>query len=282
MRVPELKAAVDGSTDVNAFHRLGEGVLSPPATASPEGEDAKKDKVIYTAEEKALLEEISDKREKCRARKRMLDDRDKLLGLITARGKAVLAELKEKDKSVKDICGYDSRLTWSDQEFNDWRVSSEGQKSLEKGGVLGPPASVVNKDNDVDMTNGQVTVGNSETKASDNANEDEEIGKGVCKKKRCERHRQWLKLQQQDNLFEKDQARQEMKRLEAEEKGLKNRATIRSLEVMEGGEDERRREFYHCQHGPHIDLDITSSSNPDWALKEQGFWSSYPTATWHI
>ena len=35
--------------------------------------------------------------------------------------------------------------------------------------------------------------------------------------------------------------------------------------------DETRREFYHCQHGPRIDLDITSSSKPDWASKEQGF-----------
>ena len=157
--------------------------------------------------------------------------------MITARGKAVLAELKEKDKSVKDICGYDSRLTWSDQEFNEWRASAEGQKALEKGGVLGPPTPMASKDNDTDMVNTQATAGNSDSKGFDGVNEDEgEIGKGVCKKKRCERHRQWLKLQQQDNLFEKDQARQEMKRLEAEEKGLRNRATIRSLEVRETGE----------------------------------------------
>ena len=235
--VRELKAVIDGSRNLDDFRRLGEGVLSPPPTISPEGEDSKKEKMLYTDEEKAQLEDISEKREKCRARKKMLDDRDKLLLLITARAKAVLAELKEKDKSVKDICGYDARLTWSDQEFNEWRASPEGRKALEKGGTLGPPITVGNT-KDVDMVNGESTAGTSGSNEGSGGNEEEgeEIGKGICKKKRCERHRQWLKLQQQDNLFEKDQARQEMKRLEAEEKGLINRATIRGLEMRDAGE----------------------------------------------
>ena len=232
--VGELKAVIDGSRNLDEFRGLGEGVLSPPPTISPEGDDAKKEKMFYTDEEKAQLEEISEKREKCRARKKMLDDRDKLLLLITARAKAVLAELKERDKSIKDICGYDARLTWSDQEFNEWRASPEGRKALEKGGTLGPPTSVGSA-KDVDMVNGESTAGTSGSKEG-NEEEGEEIGKGICKKKRCERHKQWLKLQQQDNMFEKDQARQEMKRLEAEEKGLINRATIRGLEMRDAGE----------------------------------------------
>ena len=234
--VGELKAVIDGSRNLDDFRRLGEGVLSPPPTISPEGEDSRKEKMLYTDEEKVQLEDISEKREKCRARKKMLDDRDKLLLLITARAKAVLAELKEKDKSVKDICGYDARLTWSDQEFNEWRASPEGRKALEKGGALGPPTTVSNT-KDVDMVNGESTAGTSASNDVSGGNEEGEgIGKGICKKKRCERHRQWLKLQQQDNMFEKDQARQEMKRLEAEEKGLINRATIRGLEMRDAGE----------------------------------------------
>ena len=236
--VGELKAVIDGSRNLDDFRGLGEGVLNPPPTISPVGDDTKKEKMFYTDEEKAQLEEISEKREKCRARKKMLDDRDKLLLLITARAKAVLAELKERDKSIKDICGYDARLTWSDQEFNEWRASPEGRKALEKGGTLGPPTTVSNN-KDVDMVNGESTAGTSGSKESSgggNEEEGEEIGKGICKKKRCERHKQWLKLQQQDNMFEKDQARQEMKRLEAEEKGLINRATIRGLEMRDAGE----------------------------------------------
>ena len=229
--IGELKAVVDGSRDLDSFRRLGEGVLSPPRSTSPEGRDARKEKMSYTDEEKAQLDEISEKREKCRERKKMLDDRDKMLILVSARAKAVLTEMRDKDKSVKDICGYNSRLTWSDQEFNEWRASPEGQTALEKNGVLGPPVPVT-YNNGVNVLNGQVAAGSSGSRED----EEEEIGRGVCKRKRCERHRQWLKLQQQDNLFEKDQARQEMKRLEAEEKGLINRATIRSLEVREAGQ----------------------------------------------
>lgn len=228
LKPSELKALTDRSKDLNAFRRLGDGVLSPPATASPEGQDVKmenaeieKPKATLTPEETAQLASIAERKARCKARRKLLDDRDKLLLLITARAKNVLGELKEQDKSINNICGYDSRLTWSEDEFNEWRVSPEGQKALQTDGVLGAPTPKERED------------GNEATK--DAEKEEEEIGRGVCKKKRCERHKAWLKLQQQDNLFEKDQARQEMRKLEAEERGLKDRAMIRCLE---GGEVE--------------------------------------------
>lgn len=223
LKPSELKALADRSKDIDAFKRLGDGVLSPPATASPEGDDVKmeyaeieKPKASYTAEETSQLESIAERKIRCRAKRKSLDDRDKLLLLITARAKSVLAEMKEHDKSVNTICGYDSRLTWSEDEFNEWRASPEGQKALQTDGVLEAPPTV--------QENGE---------GHDAEKEEEEIGRGVCKKKRCERHKAWLKLQQQDNLFEKDQARQEMKKLEAEERGLRDRAMIRCLEGRE-------------------------------------------------
>ena len=242
----EVKAVADGVKDVDAFHKLGDGVLSPPPTVSPEGDDvkmedadgAKKDKVVYTAEEKTQLEEISTKRENARAKKKMLDDRDKLLVLINARKEVVLAELKESDKSFKDICGYDTRLSWSDTEFNDWRASSEGQNALQKGGVLGAPAPIVKTAKEGIMDDlEEEKEGNNEEASADKGKEEEEVGRGVCKKKRCERHKAWIKLQTQDNAFEKDQVRQEMRKLETEEKGLKDRAMIRTLEGAEVEEE---------------------------------------------
>ena len=222
LKPSELKALVDRSKDVDAFHRLGDGVLSPPATASPDGEDVKmedaeieKPQPTFTPEETTHLESITQKKDRCRARRKLLDDRDKLLLLISARAKNVLAEMKEQDKSINNICGYDSRLTWSEVEFNEWRSSPEGQKALQKDGVLEAPPLKEKED------------GTEATK--DGEKEEEEIGRGVCKKKRCERHKAWLKLQQQDNLFEKDQARQEMRKLEAEERGVRDRAMIRCL-----------------------------------------------------
>ena len=223
LKPSELKALVDRSKDLDAFRRLGDGVLSPPATASPEGEDVKMENVeiekpqpTYTPEETVQLESITQKKDRCRARRKLLDDRDKLILLITARARNVLAELKEQDKAVSTICGYDARLTWSEDEFNEWRSSPEGQKALQSDGVLEAPLPKEPED------------GIEPTK--DAEKEEEEIGRGVCKRKRCERHRAWLKLQQQDNLFEKDQARQEMRKLEAEERGVKDRAMMRCLE----------------------------------------------------
>ena len=225
LKPSELKALADRSKDLDAFRSLGDGVLSPPPTASPEGDDVKmktaeieKPQPTYTAEETAQLENITQKKDRCRARRKLLDDRDKLLLLITARAKNVLAEMKEQDKSVNNICGYDSRLTWSEDEFNEWRSSPEGQKALQKDGVLEAPIPKEKEE------------GNEASK--DAEKEEEEVGRGVCKKKRCERHKAWLKLQQQDNLFEKDQARQEMRKLEAEERGLRDRAMIRCLEDL--------------------------------------------------
>ena len=225
LKPSELKVLADRSKDLDAFRSLGDGVLSPPATASPEGDDVKmknaeieKPQPTYTAEETAKLENITQKKDRCRARRKLLDDRDKLLLLITARAKNVLAEMKEQDKSVNNICGYDSRLTWSEDEFNEWRSSPEGQKALQKDGVLEAPLPKEKEE------------GNEASK--DGEKEEEEVGRGVCKRKRCERHKAWLKLQQQDNLFEKDQARQEMRKLEAEERGLRDRAMIRCLEGL--------------------------------------------------
>jgi len=58
----------------------------------------------------------------------------------------------------------------------------------------------------------------------------EAVTQGVCTKKRCERHKQWLKIQQQELAFEKDGLRQEMRRLDNEERELQQSAVLRNLE----------------------------------------------------
>lgn len=242
LRPSELKALAVGVKDVEAFQRLGDGVLSPPRTASPEGEDAKmvngidpRKKTIYTPEETAHLEEIAAKRDTVRSHKKLLDDRDRFLALVGTRAKNVLADLKEQDKSVNTICGYDARLTWSDEEFNAWRASAEGKSALAPGGELGPPSQphdqLVDGENAPPLSSGINGIADTQVGKEEG---EEEIGRGVCRKKRCERHKAWFKLQQQDVLFETHQARQAMKKLEAEEKGVRDRAMIRSLE---GGGD---------------------------------------------
>ena len=240
LRPSELKALTDEVKDLKTFRKLGDGVLSPPPTVSPEGDDVKPEGVmnqekkdIYIPEETAQLEEISVKRETVRAHKKMLDDRDRFLLLVTTRAKAVLSELREQDKSVTTICGYDWRISWSDDEFNEWRASPEGKSALEKGGSLGPPTAMEKKEAPENNENTAPATNGTGDPQPNGEEEEEEIGKGVCKRKRCERHKAWLKLMQQEILFETHQARQAMKKLEAEEKGVRDRAMFRSLEVVE-------------------------------------------------
>ena len=232
----ELKALVNGVKDVKDFRKLGDGVLSPPRTASPDEiradarlEDSsvlqvQKENIVYTSEEKTRLAEIAGQKEELKRKRVVLNDKEKFLGLVRARAKTVLEELKKKE-GIKDICGFDSRLIWADEEFNDWRNSSDGQKALSSG-ILDPPASA-----------GDASANGEDETADAVDGQKDEFGKGVCQKKRCERHKMWFKLQQQDISFEKDAGRQEMRRLDGEEKGIGHRATVRYLE-SQGPKDE--------------------------------------------
>ena len=233
LRPGELKALTNGVDGLDEFKKLGEGVLSPPRTASPDGADIKmqegdrlkseKAKVVYTEEEKVRLAEINGNKDALRQRRVALDDREKFLGLVKARAKSVLEELK-KSEGIKDICGFDSRLSWVNEEFDIWRLSPEGRTALESG-LLGPPSS--NLASSSAQTDGDEKMTNGDDEHSS------EIGKGVCQKKRCERHKTWYKLQQQEINFEKDECRQQMRKSDQEEKGLVERAMIRHLEYGE-------------------------------------------------
>lgn len=231
LRASELKAVARGVKDVDEFRKLGEGVLSPPPTASPpSGPSAGKagdkrdfkpndSKVNYTPEETSQLEEIQQQKKVLKRKRGLLDDKERFLALVKTRAKAVLEDLKQKDRGIKDLCGFDARLSWSDEEFDIWRSSSEGAKALESG-ALGAAAS----------SSSLAAANDCPDHDGDEKMDDGEIGKGVCLKKRCERHKAWWKLQQQDVAFEKEEVRQEARKMESEERGVRERAILRSLE----------------------------------------------------
>lgn len=249
LRTAELKALASSVNDIAEFRKLGEGVLSPPRTASPDGdlkmEDANsastkpKIRVSYSTEESDQLDEIVTKLDALKVRKSLLGDREKLLGLVKARAKFILEELRKRDTelkkkdTIKDICGYDARLSWSDEDFKHWRSSPEGQKALSSG-VLGPPATSVTLAHQADISEPFEVIASpilEEPKSEDAAaGDDDEFGKGTCQKRHCARHRAWWKLHQQEMAFEKEEVRQGMRRLEEEEKGVRDRAMIRCLE----------------------------------------------------
>ena len=254
LRPNELKSLSDDVKALCDFRKLGEGVLSPPQTASPDNRDVKmgvaqlmeseKEKVVYTAEEQAQLTQIAEKRDTLRRRKAALDDKDKLLAMVKTRAKSLLEDLKKKE-GVKDACGYDPRLSWSDEEFDLWRSSPEGQTSF-KSGILGAPSasSPLTATASAPSSDPLATVSSYPALASglikSSVESSADPSKSTCIKKRCERHKQWYKLQQQEIAFEKDDCRREMRKLEAEEKGVGERAMVRSLEG--GGEEIVRRD----------------------------------------
>ena len=234
LRPAELKTLASSTNSISEFRSLGnEGVLSPPQTVSPTDETTKP---IYTPAESAQLEAIATKTEELKHRKHLLDDRDSFLDMVKARAKTALDELKKKEKGA-GLCGYDPRLMFTDQEFAAWRSSPEGAEAL-RTGQLPTSASPETTDTgpaetDVAMSNGIVkedaTTTTTTTTAA--AATGKEGGEGaMCTKKRCKRHEQWQKLQTQEAALEKDIVRQEMRRLIAEEKGVKERAAIRGLE----------------------------------------------------
>ncbi|KAL8787910.1 MAG: hypothetical protein Q9213_001937 [Squamulea squamosa] len=249
----ELKALVSDVQSLSEFRKLGKGPLRQPNNAESNDvhmEDApssNSSEIPFNPAESDLLQILTSKKDGLRARKRMLDDRDILLILVRERAKTVLDELRTKDKTIKDICGFDCRLAWVDEEFEIWRNSPEGANAL-KERKLGAPTvldipkelaphlhdaqKLVNGDQQQRMNRDEASSSSAPVN-SEQQPETDEIGKGVCQKKRCERHRQWYKIQQQDIAFAKDEVRQEMRKLDEEEKGVRDRAKIRWLEAKD-------------------------------------------------
>ncbi|KAL9599369.1 MAG: hypothetical protein Q9219_003902 [cf. Caloplaca sp. 3 TL-2023] len=287
LRAGELKALVTGVNDISEFRKLGDGALSPPPTADPnKSQDIKLEdapaaeepagnphRIPYKPEETDHLRRISTRRDELLARKQLIDDREVLLALVRERAKALFEELKKKE-NVKDLCGFDARLVWLDEEFHVWRQSEEGVRAFAER-KLGAPTPLVlpeelvaapapshqhqhhqpngtttttedqrppgtsqnnNTNGDVPVhnnTNGEVVVAGGGSKE-----EEEDAGKGICRRRKCERHRHWYRLQLQDMALANEEVRVGMRRLEEEEKGVRDRARVRWLVGGEDGEGE--------------------------------------------
>ena len=218
LRGGELKAVVEGVTDVKEFKTVGDqvsNITSTDGNGKLDGDrtgDVQAD-ITYTAEEEAKFAELSGKKEALRTKRMILEDKEVFLSMVKERAK----EVKEME-GVKDLCGYDSRLTWSDEEFSLWRSSADGKAVFESRVLV--PANSNSTQPDIDPDTDNKTQGEAK----------EAVTQGVCTKKRCERHKQWLKIQQQELAFEKDGLRQEMRRLDNEERELQQSAVLRNLE----------------------------------------------------
>ncbi|KAK4871330.1 hypothetical protein LT330_000567 [Penicillium expansum] len=234
----DLKAAIMGVASTQEFRKLGDRIISPPprvdqkelavagvkTESKPQsgrwlGVDVHAAGLEYSHDEIAKIEKLRTQRDELLHRKDMLAARTTFLTLLKPRAKGVVEKLKQHEPKGgwKDICGFDSRLSWSDEEFDEWRLSDAGKKALAEGTAeaLAVSSSVgTDADGDTAM----------------NGDGDDDITfwtRGVCTKKRCERHKQWVKVQQQDILFEEETAEQDLAKCEEEGRSVVERGVMR-------------------------------------------------------
>ncbi|KAJ9637322.1 COMPASS (complex proteins associated with Set1p) component [Coniosporium tulheliwenetii] len=230
LRGRELKVLATTAQDVASFRKLGDGVLSPPATASPEKSSFPPDAlqplpadhsaVSYTLNptETARIAQISARKAALKERRLLLADRDRFVALV--RDQAAREAEREGVKS-KDFCGYDARLAWSEGELDRWRRSREGRTALALGTLEGAVGS--------------------------GAGEEDAAAEAEDADKMDVDGQNWPKAQQHDVNFEKMELAHEVKSLEREEEGIRMRAALRCRKGSAGesglglaGEEGRR------------------------------------------
>lgn len=227
-----------GVTSTQEFRKLGDRIISPPpqvddketamAVIKPDsnpqtgrwlGVDVHAKGLEYSPDEIAKIEKLRTQREELLHRKEMLAARTTFVSLLKPRAKGVVEKLKQHEPKGgwKDICGFDSRLSWSDEEFDEWRLSDAGKKALAEGtaeALAVSSSAGTDADGDTAM----------------NGDGDDDIAfwtRGVCTKKRCERHKQWVKVQQQDILFEEETAERDLAKCEEEARSVVERGVMR-------------------------------------------------------
>lgn len=234
LRAKDLKALVDASPNIQTFKNLGTGVLTPPQTASPNratfnGVPNSVDGFAFTASETERLNALHNEKSQLKDRLEVLKDREKFVSM--AKEQAVRVAEREKIK-MKEFCGYDSRLSWSDAEFLQWRNGNHGGAAF-KFSTLSPTAEQV-----------------ASMPASNGSDASVEAKETVCLKKRCPKHPQWQKLNLQDARFEELEVVEAIRECEKEEKSVRERARRRGakdamekeLTAGDGSKEVRNRE----------------------------------------
>lgn len=217
LRSKDLKALVDASPNIQAFRNLGTGVLSPPQTASPTRATFASDLgLVFTSGETERLTALHKEKSQLQDRLEVLKDREKFVSM--AKEQALRVAESEKIK-IKEFCGYDSRLSWSDAEFLLWRNGSHGRASFAWNTLSPTPEQMA--------TTATTTKFDpaGESMALDSHAPDP--AESVCLKKRCPKHPQWQKLNLQDARFEELEVVEAIRECEKEEKSVRERARRR-------------------------------------------------------
>ncbi|TKA75636.1 hypothetical protein B0A49_02325 [Cryomyces minteri] len=269
IRTKEVKTLATASATIDDFRRLGEGVLSPPATVSPETAPfsdkdsanpppADHDEFALTDTDEAALAAITARKHALRTRHALLKDRQRFLAL--AKDQAARVAEREGVKP-KDLCGFDPRLSWSEAEFARWRDGRAGKAAFGLGTLDLDPATDADVDNtenngsDEEAKTGTEGASAGHGRGPRNGSTDTDVDAVIlvdaddrdginkppdlCTKKRCARHADWRELAQKEARFELTLVADEMRRAEREERDIQERAMVKWRSGRSGGEGKR-------------------------------------------
>jgi len=208
----EVRALLDSSQSLDEFKKLGEGVLSPPATPDGKKNGDGKYQGEYTELETQTLAEITTKKDASRVRHQLLKDRQQFINMTK---QAAARACAENELKPKDYCGFDPRLEWSEDQFAIWRASLIGEQAFALGTLA------------IEQS------GNEHMVDEDDDNEGIFATVHICEKKKCARHLEWVKLATDDVRFEMSDNSDRMRGLDREEKEIRERAALR---MRSGGE----------------------------------------------
>lgn len=224
IRPHELKALASSAPDVSTFRHLGaSSFLTPPESPETTNKQPQQVEPLYTPAEKTRLADISARKNVLRERRTLLKDRERFVVLVKERATR-LAE----STNIKELCGMDSRLSWDDKTFERWRDSEAGRAAFERGS-LDSLDVVADTEDTKDLKRRPLPISRpSITSIPDGSAVALPEEGEVCTKRRCERHRTWQKLVLQDVRFEEADVGDEMRRIDGDERELRERAMMRA------------------------------------------------------
>jgi COMPASS component SPP1 len=206
----ELRGLVSNVKSVKQFRSLGESILSASQSNGTNGEHNEVNDITYTPEELQEFENIASQRNQLLNSSDRLNYRLKFYERVRTRKADVLAKLKQKDSSYKEICGFDPRLSVSDAEFDELVEDPQIKKSLSHGEALPPPT----------LTDGEMDT-------------DDAFSRGVCLAKKCQQHLAWVNNFRLSVTGDQQRVVHELDELEKEEKSIRERAVLRGLEAKQ-------------------------------------------------
>ena len=219
----EVKALVNKYDSIERWRAMGKKPTVAPVDADGNS------KLQHDGYEERQLASIAAQMSEYRRQRVGLGAREKFLGLVKKRSTIITEEVRRGNPKAKDVCGFDARLSWSEEEFSRWRMSAEGQTALDQE-ALGPPSTRREKGSDDEDEDGD------EDEDEDGEPERDDpttTVHGVCVKNRCQRHGKWQKVQLAEIRFEEDRISRQIERLQRAEDGIRQRAVLRAWELNE-------------------------------------------------